>query len=97
MLLLPPSLVVDARVLVRLMLSCLSAQNRMPLPLIRLSLLMLACLLLLAADSFAVLYSTYLDRSNLAFAAFQFKKDIHLSNTVYGLGASECPAVHDHM
>ncbi|BDA49379.1 Putative tartrate transporter [Coccomyxa sp. Obi] len=35
-----------------------------------------------------LVFFTYLDRSNLAFAAFQFKKDIHLSNTVYGLGAS---------
>ncbi len=33
-------------------------------------------------------FSTYIDRSNLSFAAFQFKADIHLSNTVYGLGAS---------
>lgn len=36
-----------------------------------------------------LVFFTYLDRSNLSFAAFQFKKDIHLSNTVYGLGASE--------
>ena len=33
-------------------------------------------------------FFTYIDRSNLAFAAFQFKADIHLSNSVYGLGAS---------
>ena len=35
-----------------------------------------------------VQFSTYIDRSNLSFAAFQFKADIHMSNTVYGLGAS---------
>ncbi|CAL5226986.1 g9873 [Coccomyxa viridis] len=35
-----------------------------------------------------MVFSTYIDRSNLSFAAFQFKADIHLSNTVYGLGAS---------
>ncbi|EIE24952.1 MFS general substrate transporter, partial [Coccomyxa subellipsoidea C-169] len=35
-----------------------------------------------------LVFFTYLDRSNLSFAAFQFKKDINLSNTVYGLGAS---------
>lgn len=33
-------------------------------------------------------FFTYIDRSNLAFAAFQFKADIDLSNSVYGLGAS---------
>ena len=33
-------------------------------------------------------FSTYIDRSNLSFAAFQFKADIHISNTIYGLGAS---------
>ncbi len=33
-------------------------------------------------------FSTYIDRSNLSFAAFQFKADIHMSNTIYGLGAS---------
>ena len=36
-----------------------------------------------------LVFFTYLDRSNLSFAAFQFKKDINLSNTVYGLGASK--------
>ena len=35
-----------------------------------------------------VQFSTYIDRSNLAFAAFQFKADLHISNSVYGLGAS---------
>lgn len=40
-------------------------------------------------DSCVVMqFFTYIDRSNLAFAAFQFKADIHLSNSVYGLGAS---------
>lgn len=36
----------------------------------------------------AVQFFTYIDRSNLSFAAFQFKADVHLSNTAYGLGAS---------
>lgn len=36
-----------------------------------------------------LVFFTYLDRSNLSFAAFQFKQDVHLSNTIYGLGASE--------
>lgn len=31
-------------------------------------------------------FFTYLDRTNLAFAAFQFKADLHLSNSIYGLG-----------
>ena len=42
-----------------------------------------------------LVFFTYIDRSNLAFAAFQFKKDINLSNTVYGLGASEYRNFHD--
>ncbi|CAK0780076.1 hypothetical protein CVIRNUC_004930 [Coccomyxa viridis] len=33
-------------------------------------------------------FFTYLDRSNLSFAAFQFKADMNLSNSTYGLGAS---------
>ena len=33
-------------------------------------------------------FFTYLDRSNLSFAAFQFKADMDLSNSVYGLGRS---------
>lgn len=35
-----------------------------------------------------VQFFTYIDRSNLSFAAFQFKQDIKMSNTDYGLGAS---------
>ena len=35
-----------------------------------------------------VQFFTYIDRSNLSFAAFQFKTDVHLSNSAYGLGAS---------
>ena len=31
-------------------------------------------------------FFTYLDRANLAFTAFQFKADLHLSNSIYGLG-----------
>ena len=43
---------------------------------------------------------TYIDRSNVSYAALQFKPDLHLSNTEYGLGAGElayahCPR-HEH-
>ncbi len=31
-------------------------------------------------------FLTYLDRANLAFAAFQFDADLHISNSIYGLG-----------
>ena len=36
--------------------------------------------------SLQMAFFTYLDRSNLAFAAFQFKADLHFSNSTYGLG-----------
>ena len=34
-------------------------------------------------------FFTYLDRNNLAFAAFQFKADLHISNSIYGLGKTQ--------
>jgi len=41
-------------------------------------------------------FFTYLDRNNLAFAAFQFKADLHLSNSTYGLGKFHVlPPAHD--
>ena len=35
---------------------------------------------------FCVIF-TYLDRSNLSFSALSFKRDLHLNNAQYGLGA----------
>ena len=37
---------------------------------------------------------TYIDRSNVSYAALQFKPDLHLSNTEYGLGAGELAYAH---
>lgn len=46
-------------------------------------------------------FFTYLDRNNLAFAAFQFKADLRLSNSVYGLGelrgTVSCSVWHSHI
>ena len=39
-------------------------------------------------------FFTYLDRSNLSFAAFQFKADMGLSNSIYGLRRSDQQAVY---
>jgi hypothetical protein len=32
---------------------------------------------------------TYIDRSNVSYAALQFKGDLHLDNASYGLGAGK--------